>query len=82
MEKSIGRAPEELRNQPPFPDHLNYLWGHYVALKNASGGVIGFDQIRAYADLTGEVLAPWEVEAVRAIDDAHSQEQAKAWQKK
>lgn len=53
-----------------------------MALKNASGGVIGFEQIRAYTELTGETLAPWEVEAVRALDDTHSQEQAKSWQKK
>lgn len=82
VEKSLGRPPEELRNQPEFPAHTAYLWSHYVSLKNASGGVIGFEQIRAYTELTGETLAPWEVEAVRALDDTHSQEQAKSWQKK
>lgn len=51
-------------------------------LKNASSGVVSFEQIRAYCDLTGESFAPWEVDALRALDTSHAQEQAKTWQKK
>ena len=82
VEKSLGRAPQELKDKPSFPDHLGYLWEHYVTLKNASEGAVSFEQIQAFCQLTGEHLLPWEVEAIRALDTAHSQEQAKTWQKK
>lgn len=65
-----------------LPPHLNYLWSAYVTLKNAAGGTVTFEQIRAYTELTGEAFDPWEVGALRAVDDAHAEEQAKLWQKK
>lgn len=82
VEKSLGRTPQELKDKPAFPDHLDYLWEQYVALKNASEGAVSFEQIHAFCNLTGERLAPWEVEAIRSLDNAHAQEQAKSWQKK
>lgn len=61
----------------PPPRGAEHLWRAFVELDAARGGngfgpnPIGFADIQAWAILTDNPLAPWEVRAVRMLDDAY-----------
>lgn len=59
---------------------ISYLWPLFCEIKNSCENVITFRDIKAYCELTGEILEPWEVRAIRYADDAKRQEDAKQWQ--
>lgn len=80
VEKTLKRTPDALKDAPKPPPELVDLWGFFVALKNSSDGPISYTEIQAYAELTGNDLAPWEVEAIKMLDQVFIREQAKQWQ--
>lgn len=60
---------------PPCPDALRYLWDWYGDISR--GRQIGehpaklsSQEIKAWCDLEGVRLKPWELKAVRRLDDA------------
>ena len=71
--KSLGRIPKELENAPKCPEGAEYIWRIFVALKNAGG--VSYSEIRAYVEMTGERLNPFEVECIRRLDEAHKRNQ-------
>lgn len=73
IEKTLGRPPKELADAPKLDANLSYLWSIYVELKNASDGPIGYNDIKAYCELCGD-LTPWEVETVRHLDELYARE--------
>ena len=60
---------------PDLPTALRYLWNHFIQLHNGRGGngfgpnPIAWSEIRAYCDVMRVQLDPWEVEAIKAVDD-------------
>ncbi len=56
---------------------LRYLWNHFTMLHRARGGngfapnPISWSEMLAYVQLTRTAFDPWEVEALRLLDDAY-----------
>lgn len=69
--------------EPEFPTALSYLWNHFVALDGARGGngfgpnPIGYTVILAYAHLMRVRFQPWEVDAIRRLDEEYLRAMAK-----
>lgn len=68
---------------PTLPPGAVHLWNSFVQLSNARGGngfgpnPISFAELDAYSRLTAQAFDPWEIEAIRALDDAYLTEAAK-----
>lgn len=73
VEKSIGKKPKELENQPVLRSELTYLWVLFVQLKNASEGSISYNQIKSYMEIYGDLTA-YEVDVIRELDQLSLQE--------
>jgi Ca2+-binding EF-hand superfamily protein len=58
-----------MASSPEIPDGMEYIFRLFVDLKNA--GAVSYSEMRAYQDLTGERLTPFEVECVRKLDEAY-----------
>lgn len=61
---------------PELPRGAVGAWNAYARLTATRGGGFGpgaitYAEIEAFVRLTGHTLDPWEVEAVRALDDAY-----------
>lgn len=60
-----------------MPEELGYLWNVFVKLGRTRGrggfgpAPITFSEMRAYCQMTGDDLLPWEVEVIRDLDDAY-----------
>jgi hypothetical protein len=56
------------------PSCILYLWEYFCELSGgrqmseAGPGPISYREIKAWSDMTGNALAPWEVETVKRID--------------
>lgn len=63
-------------NAPKLPPEMRYLWRTFVSLHRARGSngwgpsPIAWSDIDAFCRLTAMTLDPWEVEAIRALDEA------------
>jgi hypothetical protein len=61
---------------PVLPPEAVHVWNAFVQLSSArtSNGFgpdpVTFTEVAAYVDLTGDVLDPWEIEAIREMDHA------------
>lgn len=61
---------------PPLPPAGAYLWRYFIELDAARGGTgfgpspIGYQDILAWARLTGRRPLPWEVGVLMALDRA------------
>ncbi|WP_435406470.1 phage tail assembly chaperone [Pseudomonas juntendi] len=81
VERAAGRRPAQL-DGPELPAAVDHVWGWYLELHAARGGSgfgpspIGFTEMAAWAALTGNHPSPWEVETLRALDQAHLDHQA------
>lgn len=62
---------------PKLPPGAVHLWNAFIQLSNARGGngygpnPIPYTEIDAFCRLTETALDPWEIEAIRALDDAY-----------
>lgn len=72
--RATGKKVDE--NAPKLPHEMRYLWRTFVSLHRARGSngwgpsPITWSDLDAYCRLTGVALDPWEVEAIRALDEA------------
>ena len=64
--------------QPPkLPPEVVHIWNTFVQLAAARGGSgfgpqpISYTEIEAFSRVMDMPLAPWEVAAIRALDDAY-----------
>lgn len=73
--KRRGKKSKMLDNE--LPEEALYLWAMFVNLKNASGESISYSDIRDYYELNGFESSSFEVEAIRAMDDAFREVQSK-----
>jgi len=60
---------------PSIPDGGQHIWRAFREISRARGGngfgpnPLAWTEIDAWARLTGTLLEPWEVRAIREIDD-------------
>lgn len=66
VEKSGGN-PEGLRNKPDLPSEGLYLWLMYRDIRKGCEN-IGYAEIAAYQQVTGDILTHWEVDLMIEID--------------
>lgn len=73
VERQTGIRPKEL-NLPEFPELLMSVWRIFIELSNTrgqgmSGGTtITFEQMKAYNDIMGNVIGPFEVSIIQQLD--------------
>lgn len=73
---ATGKVPVELQYQPELPESAAYVWDWFLDLNSgrtasmAGLNAISYLEIQAWADITGEQLARWEVVAIKALDRA------------
>lgn len=73
--------PERLR-LPPIPAAVQHIWDWFCELSASRSGngmganPIAWTEIEAWARLTGRLLAPRDVQAIAALDQAFFTEQA------
>lgn len=68
LEKSQNRTFERLHRE--CPKHFRYLWEIYGQLMITQAGLnpISYSEIKAWSDLTGIVLKPFELSILRRIE--------------
>lgn len=68
--------PEELRQIPPMPEEISFLWRVFQDLNWGRPRLMGAQlpiphmEILAWCALHGERLRPWEIQVLRALDAA------------
>lgn len=73
--KAMNKAP----NGAELPPHAGYLWNTFVELSSCraptgfGSAPISFSEIDAYRRMKRTSLLPWEVDAIRALDEAFIQ---------
>jgi len=70
--KRGGYAVPELENAPELPERLSYLWAAYLSMIN-SGWPLGFEEVRAWSDMTGAALLGWELTAIVSVENARKE---------
>lgn len=74
--EAISRATGKTIKTPELPAALRYLWNHFAMLHRARGGSgfgpnpLSWSEIYAYCQVTRCRFNPWEIEAIRLLDDA------------
>lgn len=75
VERVTGRRVQD--NAPALPREMRYLWHTFRSLSRARGSTgfgpapISWADIDAYCRLMRLSLDAWEVEGIRALDDAY-----------
>jgi len=74
VERQTGRRPEALEPPTKFPMLLSHVWSAFLSLSNSRGqgfsgpAPIGYEQIKAWKELTDTPITNWEVESIIEID--------------
>jgi hypothetical protein len=73
--KRTGRKPDILVDAPKLPEGAELLWSDFLELHGSRGSTgwgaarITFQDMKAWGDLRGTHLQPWEIDLVRKCDD-------------
>jgi hypothetical protein len=76
--KQLGKSlddVEQANSAALFPDIASYVWATFISLHDGrtygmSGpNPISYDIIKAWCDLYGVALNPWEIDTVKALDN-------------
>src|SRR5210317_886346 len=76
--KQLGKQLEDIEQANAdaiFPDIASHLWTTFLQLHDGrtygmSGpNPISYDIIKAWCDLTGITLSPWEIETIKSLDN-------------
>lgn len=62
VEKTLGRKPIELEQEPQLSMECRQIWNIAASMCEAS-----YVEIKAYCDLTGDNLSQWEIEAIMTV---------------
>lgn len=78
VERQTGITPPELEGVPELPEPASHLmaWFYDLSATRSVGmalNPISYTEIEAWARLTGNKPAPWEVSAIRQLDAAFLQ---------
>lgn len=76
--KTTGRAHPKLENLRKLSVDLIYLWRVFCEL---SGPDLTYSEIKAYCETTNTILQPWEVKALKLLDNLRRTEAARKWQR-
>jgi len=66
---------EQANSDALFPDIASYVWATFLSLHDGrtygmSGpNPISYDIIKAWCDLYGVLLNPWEIDTIKALDN-------------
>jgi hypothetical protein len=77
VEKTSGKTPEELLENPELPEPVKHVWEWWYELHNArsAGGMgqspITYLDIQAWAKMSRQEPTPWEVQALREMDKVY-----------
>lgn len=56
---------------PEFPEIVRHVWDWFLELNSARGeGGISYSEIKAWLELTGRSITPFEVQLIKKIDIA------------
>jgi len=75
VERQTGRRIEALESPRDFPRLLSHVWSAFISLSNSrTSGFSGpnpitYEQILAWKQVTEQPLEPWEVEAIKRLDN-------------
>lgn len=76
--KQLGKQLEEIEQsnaEAIFPDAASHIWSTFIELHNGrtygmSGpNPLSYDIIKAWCDLTGIDLSPWEIDIIKSLDN-------------
>lgn len=73
-ERQSGKTPEELKPPAKFPVELSFIWTAFCSLSDTrqvgmnGPGAITYEQIKAWKDLTNQILNPRDIEAILSVD--------------
>lgn len=82
VEKNTGDRPDDL-DGPPFPNNVSHIWSLFIELSGTrpvgfSGPLpITYTEIKSYCDLSGIEIRPYEVSAIKYLDNIFIKESAK-----
>lgn len=65
--QQTGQKPKEL-DVPELPKEGAHVWEWFLELHSARSGPISFTEIKAWSELTGSLIEPWEVRAIKEMD--------------
>jgi hypothetical protein len=72
----IGKTPLALI-RPNFPDEILHVWENFIEISSTrSPGFNGplpitYQEIKSWQELTQTPLAPWEVKAIKKLDNIY-----------
>lgn len=72
--RQTGKIPARLAEIPPMPEQLAYVWAWFCELERARTGngfglnPLSYTEIKAWADLSGSNVEPWEVAVLKRFD--------------
>lgn len=70
VQKTLKRPPKQLLEHTPLAEELRYLW-HYYAEVKPKGSPLTYSELKSWSDLTGKLLAPFEVKALMQLDNLY-----------
>lgn len=66
--RQTGRMPDEYYG-PELPELLESTWGMFLEINTGrQQGPLSFEGIKAYCDLTGQVIYNWQLDAIKRLD--------------
>ena len=74
-EQRTGKVPAMIANAPPMPRGCAQLWADFNELHGSRGSTgfgfarITFADLKAWQEVRGVRLTPWEIDQIRKADD-------------
>ena len=74
VERQTGRKIEALEPPTNFPILLSHIWSAFISLSNGRNAgfsgpnPIGYEEIKAWKELTETPLNAWEIEVIKRLD--------------
>lgn len=75
VERQTGKVHSLIANGPALPRGCSQLWADFIELHGSRGSTgfgaarITFADLKAWQDVRGVRLDPWELDTIRAVDD-------------
>ena len=62
----MNEDPQKYLKIPDLPELLSHIWEWYLELRN--GSAVSYREIKAWSDLNGIDIQPYEVGIIKALD--------------